>query len=255
MRIVKSGVHRALRSLGFDVVRSPGRHPGAIHFLHLGKCAGTQIKTLAKQINRHEGGTRIVTHSHFVTLADLPSGTPYFFSIRDPLTRFVSGFYSRKRMGRPRIHVPWSEHDAFAFEHFHHANELAEALFNDSDDGHRATAAMKSLVHASMNQVDWFSTTGAFPYVRPPVWIVRQDRFDDDFRRFLRRAGLGHLHEHLVVEHDPVRRHANDYSDAPPLSAKAREKLRIWYAQDLAFYRMCLAWLRRQDDEERDCDA
>lgn len=249
MRSVKSPLRRFLGALGYDVVRSPRRHDSAIHFLHLGKCAGTQIKSLADQINRLEGTTRIVTHSHFVSLADLPADAAYFFSIRDPLARFVSGFYSRKRKGQPRIYSPWSVYDAFAFEHFEHANDLAEALFDDSPDGHRATAAMKSIIHASMNQVDWFSMTGAFPYVRPPVWILRQDRFDDDLRHFLRRAGLEHLHDRLDVARDPIRRHANDYSEIPPLSAKASENLRSWYVQDLAFHRMCQAWLQQQSED------
>jgi hypothetical protein len=44
-----------------------------IHFLHIGKCAGTTIKSLIDSINRQEPVHGIIqAHPHRVTLADLP---------------------------------------------------------------------------------------------------------------------------------------------------------------------------------------
>ena len=73
-----------------------------VHFLHLGKNAGTTIKALVRKINQEAKTTLIAAHGHRITLSDLPKDAVYFFSIRDPIARFYSGFYSRKRKGAPR---------------------------------------------------------------------------------------------------------------------------------------------------------
>src|SRR5215469_6421945 len=99
-----------------------------IHFLHIGKNAGTQIKFVAQQINQNDENCRIVTHPHEVKLGHLPQGARYFFSIRNPLTRFKSAFYSRKRKGLPRFFLDWSAEEKQVFSSFEHANDLAEAL-------------------------------------------------------------------------------------------------------------------------------
>jgi hypothetical protein len=211
-----------------------------VHFLHVGKCAGTQIKNLAGQINSHQDKVKIVSHPHGVTLANLPDEEQYFFSIRDPIRRFYSGFYSRLRKGKPRTFSQWSSHEARAFSVFGHANDLAEALSPGSDLEHEATAAMKSISHVSMNQVDWFSRNGFFLHERPPVWIVRTEKFSVDVETLLRRLGYAGKYE---VSDDPLVRHQNDYGDVPPLSEKAIANLRRWYEQDFAFYRMCETWI------------
>jgi hypothetical protein len=131
-----------------------------LHFLHIGKCAGTQIKALAEKINANNPDVRIMAHPHRVTLANLPPDAEYFFSIRSPDTRFVSGFYSRKRKGRPRYHVEWSANEKQAFDSFEQANNLAEALFEDGDAGFCAFAAIKSIEHVAIDQSDYFRSLG-----------------------------------------------------------------------------------------------
>lgn len=219
-----------------------------IHFLHIGKCAGTQIAHVAGQIGRLRTGTRIVKHGHETRLADLPKGAPYFFSIRDPITRFVSGFESRKRKGMPGTYRPWSNGERQAFERFEQANDLAEALFEEGETGHQATAAILSIYHTATNQVRWFAGSGSFLDDRPPVWIVRQESFEADLATFMERANLSPWIDRIEIAGDPLRRHANDYSTVSPLSPKARANVEAWYAQDCAFHRMCLAWM---DDPRR----
>ena len=72
-----------------------------IAFLHIGKNAGTQIMHLAQQLKPH--GIHVHQLPHSKKLYELPLAINYFFSIRHPITRFKSGFYSRKRKGQPRI--------------------------------------------------------------------------------------------------------------------------------------------------------
>ncbi|MFV0383918.1 hypothetical protein [Paracoccus sp. (in: a-proteobacteria)] len=196
-----------------------------------------------RQINALEGRACLIRHTHDVYLRDLPQNGRYFFSIRHPISRFYSGFYSRKRKGQPMTYSEWTTYDEHAFGDFEDANDLAEALFQDGPLGVQATAAIKSIRHTAQNQVDWFSGCGSFLYVREPVWIIRQEHFADDLGNFLKAAGFGHLTNRVTITGDTTRAHASDYSATPPLSDKARENLGVWYAQDIAFYRMCEFWL------------
>ncbi len=65
---------------------------GSVHFLHVGKAAGTQVKHVIEQVNRPRLAGKLVKHDHRIGLADLPHDDDYFFSTRDPVTRFKSGF-------------------------------------------------------------------------------------------------------------------------------------------------------------------
>lgn len=214
-----------------------------VHFLHIGKCAGTQIKALAAGINAMEAAIRIVAHPHGITLANLPQGEAYFFSIRSPETRFFSGFYSRKRKGLPRYKVEWTPSEREAFLNFDHANDLAEALFTEGPRGWQAFAAMQAISHLAANQCDYFKHCGAFLSSRPPLTIIRQEHFDRDIDMLFRKLRLT---TPPLIETDPVKTHKNDYTGLKPLSEQAKRRLRIWYARDFELYRHCSDWLESQ---------
>jgi hypothetical protein len=214
-----------------------------IVFLHIGKNAGTQIAFLCKQLIRY--GVVVDGVSHDVKLKRIESGRPYFFSIRDPVSRFRSGFYSRKRKGQPRLYVEWSRYEAYAFEKFEHANELAESLFRRDAWGRDAIRAISSIRHTSMQQIDWFE--GALNFeLRPPVWIIRQEKLEQDFNKFLKRLDLEVELGDLLISSDAKMAHKNDYSDIPDLSDLAMANLRRWYARDVAFYELCVEWMDEQ---------
>ena len=230
-----------------EAMRAPGPAAGSpreIAFLHIGKNAGTQVMHLAQQLKAHG----VVVHQlpHTKKLHEVPPALGYFFSIRDPISRFKSGFYSRKRKGQPRIYVEWTKPEALAFARFEHANDLAEALFRDDARGHDAAQAIQSIRHTAMQQIDWFERIG-FLDLRPPVWIIRQENFAADFGVFLARMGLPIGFADLRPATDDAAAHRNDYSQVPPLSDLAKENLRRWYARDFVFYDLCVQWMRRQD--------
>jgi hypothetical protein len=170
----------------------------------------------------------------------LKSHHEYFFSIRSPATRFISGFYSRKRKGRPRYNREWSEHERRGFTIFQHANELAEALFEDGSIGLQAFSAIKSIEHCAYNQCDFFNTMGFIFDVRPPTAIIRQELFNEDIKWFCSVLGLDLS---ISISDDPIVAHANEYAGCPPLSEKALKNLRAWYRQDFEFYSHCCRWL------------
>ena len=233
--LVKSKIHMNGRSN--DAERR------GIHFLHIGKNAGSYIHNVSRQINVLSSGVVVVKHSHDTLLKDIPEEDPYFFSIRCPLSRFKSGFYSRKRKGQPRVYSEWSAHDEVAFSEFEHANDLAESLFESGSTGRKAFAAMKSIRHTSQNQCDWFSCCGNFLRVRPPIWIIRQENFDSDIKTWISKAFPDVDTSKINFDVDEVSSHRNNYSNVPELSDRAKENLTRWYIQDLQFYEMCNAWL------------
>ena len=174
---VKERTRDVLRTFGYEPVPQAGafrlrKVPAGrrtVHYLHIGKNAGTKVSEIVAAVNSQTPEVQMIKHSHHVALGAIPDGDPYFFSIRNPMKRFFSGFYSRKRKGQPRFYAEWSPHEEQAFAAFEHANDLAEALYEDSDAGHKAFAAIRSIQHLSANQVDWFTRHGFFLDLRPPI--------------------------------------------------------------------------------------
>lgn len=235
---------RATNRAGFEVSlrRVQRSKPGhrLVYFLHIGKAAGSQVKQMMAQVNREQSAIEMKALAHDVTLAQLPEPSDYFFSIRDPITRFRSGFYSRKRKGRPRNDIEWTPHEARAFADFEHASDLAEALFEPGSVGMRAVAAMKAIRHTAQDQIDWFALAGDIFTTRPPVWVLRQEHLEADLGVLLSRLGLDIQPE---LRRDSEGAHSNDYSEVPDLTEKGRSNLRQWYAQDFAFYDAVETWM------------
>lgn len=214
-----------------------------VAFLHIGKTAGSQIKDLANNLNSLQDRFRIVGQKHRTRLSDLPEDLRYFFSIRDPVTRFRSAFYSRKRRGRPRYDNPWSRTEELAFAKFEQANDLAEALSAADDRDKSAFWAMSTIGHVCTQQVDWFHRAGLIFEHRPPVHVVRQEHFRKDFAVLLQRLGSSiRLEDLTVVEASPTA-HVFDYSTTPPLSDLAKRNIETWYRRDVEFYRFCCDWI------------
>lgn len=240
---------RLLRSLGLELRRCApvplSRKP--VHYLHIGKTAGTQIGHVIAQVNRSQTRLAITKNGHGTNLRSLPGEDDYFFSIRNPVSRFRSGFYSRKRMGRPRLNNPWSPSEERIFGEFEHANDLAEALFRSDIRGQKALSAMLTIGHIGNGHVDWFKKAGDIFHLRPPVWIIRQEHLESDIATLLLRLGVQH---DVALTEDPVKAHVNDYAGIPPFSEMAVENLRRWHAPDFQFYAHCERWMAAHHDQD-----
>jgi hypothetical protein len=248
---MKSLLRKTISQAGFELVRKPKPKPkpkpkspsrNEIAFLHIGKNAGTQIVFLTSQIEARTG-VSIRKCGHKTKLLQIDPSVPYFFSVRNPISRFKSAFYSRKRKGQPRTYSEWTEAEAFAFADFEHANELAENLFSAGKNGAKALMAVQSISHTSMHQIDWFVRVGYFLQSRPPLWIIRQEKFNADMAEFLSRANLGMTLADIEVSNDPKTAHKNDYTATPELSERAIENLMLWYSRDFEFYKVCESWI------------
>jgi len=212
----------------------------SIHFLHIGKNAGTEIVRYANKINDLQDKFEIFKHKHDVRLVDLPKNEEYFFSIRNPISRFISGFNSRKRKGQPRLYVEWSNNEKIAFNTFENPNDLAESLYEDGELGYKALQAIKSIRHTSMNQIDWFNFYGYFFITRPPLAIIRQEYFEDDITKLMSILKI----DPFVIKGNIKDSHITEYSEMDKfLSEKAKNNLKNWYKNDFEFYKICSSWI------------
>lgn len=224
--------------------RTAGRR-SQVHFLHVGKTGGTAINAALKPCLT-AGDYVIRLRAHSVKLRDIPVGEPVFFAVRDPLTRFVSGFNSRLRMGRPRLDRPWNRHEALVFSRFPSPDALATALSSPDDPTRLAAeSAMGSLMHVSESYWKWFEDEEYFASRRSDIlFVLFQERLDIDFAIL---AWLLGLQGRVALPRDPVQAHRTPPGFSQELSAAAEENLRRWYAREYDFLEQCRL-LRGRDD-------
>lgn len=209
--------------------RLRGRTP--VHFLHIGKTGGTAIKESLE--GAVTADYRVVLHPHNVVLRDIPRGEKVFFFVRDPLARFVSGFYSRQRRGRPRYDIPWQPEEEEAFSTFSTPDDLARSLA--SADAARASAAvraMRTIRHVRYSYWDWFGDEDQLRARMDDVLFVGAlEHLADDFQTLQSVLGLGEA----ALPTDPVRSHRSPSGLDRRLSDASVAALRRWYHRDYQF--------------------
>jgi hypothetical protein len=208
-----------------------------LHFIHVGKTGGSAIAFALKAHTRqHE--YHIQLHGHNTKLNDIPEGEKLFFCVRDPMDRFVSGFYSRQRQGRPKYNSPWRKEEKMAFKIFKTPNELALALSSE-DAAYKAQAefAMRSIAHVKSSYWDWFGDESYFTKRFPDIlWVCHQDRLKKDFDVLKKML---HIPEEVALpgKHS-VAAHANPDGLDRKLEDQAKRNLQGWYAADYHFLKL-----------------
>lgn len=208
-----------------------------VHHLHIGKTGGSALKAALRD-HRVTRRYALVLHSHRFTLRDVPPGEKALFVLRDPIARFVSGFYSRQRMGRPRYETPYKAGEAAAFAAFSSADALARALYaDDADLAARAEDAMRSIGHLRHPFLHWFESEEYFlSRLEDVLFVGFQESLSHDFEQLKRRLGLP---ADLALPDDPVTAHRNPDDIDRHLDDQAVANLRKWYAADYSFYELC----------------
>ncbi len=208
-----------------------------VHLLHIGKTGGTALKSALKGYE-HAGDYELALHEHESTLKTIPLGEKVIFVVRDPISRFVSGFYARQRQDVPRHNVPWDPEEETAFRRFSSPTELALGLSSDSEELRIAAAdAIKSIQHLKAPQWTWF---GKESYLlsrrRDILFIGFQENLDDDFELLKR---ILNLPAKVNLPKDEVAAHKNPASTDRRLNDEAIRNLKVWYAQDYRFFSLC----------------
>jgi hypothetical protein len=208
-----------------------------VHLLHIGKTGGTAVKHALRPFLITSGNV-IILHTHIVTLSDIPKGDKVIFFLRDPISRFVSGFYSRQRQGKPRYFNPWSSSEETAFKRFDTPEGLALTLSSD-DTKFRgdAISAMKGIQHLKDPYRKWFGTKEYFlSRIDDLYFIGFQESLSRDFDFLKSKLTIPGSAE---LPSDEVNAHKSPQSVDKNLSDKARENLKAWYREDYDFIEVC----------------
>lgn len=221
--------------LRYALAKLRGKH--CVHFLHIGKTGGTAIKEALKRTSPGEPFV-VFMHPHRVRLRDIPRGEGVFFVVRDPAKRFVSGFYSRKRQGRPRYFDPWSAGEKKAFSFFGTPNELAEALYSEDESlREKALFAMSAIRHVNSSYWDWFESPEYFLSRKDDIFFIgRQENLTQDFEILKLELSLP---PQTTLPRESVRLHETPKEFDTRLSEKAMENLKQWYKRDYEFLALC----------------
>ena len=165
-------------------------------------------------------------------------GDKVIFCLRDPISRFVSGFYSRLRQGQPRYFVRWSADEEIAFRHFDTPNRLALALSSTDDEERiRAEQAMQGIVHVKDGYARWFENEEYLLSRVPDIFLIGfQETLAQDFE--LLRTKLG-IMTNVQLPTDDVTAHRSPDDLDKKLNAEAIENLQRWYAADFRLFALC----------------
>jgi hypothetical protein len=207
-----------------------------IHLLHVRKTGGT---VLWHGLAAHARTDRysIVHHPHATLLRHVPPGELAVFILRDPITRFVSGFYCRQREGRPRYDSPWKAGERLAFAQFASPNELARSLSSPRRaEREAAWAAMGTIQHLS-STLTWLESE---EYLRSRLgdlfYIGFQKTLNEDFERLKEKLGLP---AELTLTDDEIEAHRNPAHLDYHLDERAVANLRAWYEADQRILDYC----------------
>ena len=196
-----------------------------VHFLHIRKTGGMALKAALSPVAAERG---LLLREHGTALAKVPKGERAVFIVRDPVARFVSGFNSRLRMGRPLFDRPWNAAEAEAFVAFKTPDELAQALDARTP---AALAAMSGIRHVNQPLSDWLVSES---YLRERLgdilWVGRTETLAADLEEIKRRLDLP---PSLRLPADEVSSHRTPHGMQTQLSSKGRAALERWYEADL----------------------
>ena len=207
-----------------------------IHLLHVRKTGGTALWHALEAHARTEACT-IVHHPHGTLLRHVPPGDKVIFFLREPITRFVSGFYCRQRQGLPRYNSPWKPGERVAFARFQTPNELARALSSvDRVQRELAWAAMGNIEHLC-STLTWLEGEAYLRSRLPDVFYIGfQETLSDDFERLKRKLDLP---AHLRLSDDAAAAHRNSSHLDYHLDDVAVANLRAWYEADQHVFDFC----------------
>jgi hypothetical protein len=209
-----------------------GQEPAPVHFLHIRKTGGTSIKAALRGVSVTFG---IVLHDHKYRMPNVPPGHPVMFCIRDPVSRFISGFNDRLRQGRPRFEVKWNRIERHAFENFQSPNELAEALSSARRRLRKsAEQAMNDITHVKTPLSHWLDSVECVKSrLSSIVWIGQPETLEEDFEAIKSRLKLP---RHLALPDDDEGTHRTPAGFTTELNEAGRKNIADWYAEDMKLY-------------------
>jgi len=188
-----------------------------VHFLHIGKTGGSAIRSV---------------------LRDYKEATEYSlklhgFFLRDPVSRFVSGFYSRQRKGQPRYYSEWDSTEEEVFERFKTPNELAVSLASEQS---LAVLAMETGQHFCRYD-NWYIDFDYFNSRLDDIFFIgMQENLEADFNKLKR---ILKIPQDANLPTDEKVAHRNPPNLDRSIDECGVVALKEWYADDIQFISVC----------------
>lgn len=210
-------------------------------FLHIGKTGGTAVRAALKEHNDSATDNRIAVFGHQVTFQKIVAEdrtSQLFFFVREPISRFVSGFYSRMRRGRYGT-KELKPDEIIAFEQFKTPNALAEALTaDDADVKALAEHAMKSIQHVRKSLTRYIGPLSLLQSEQKRLFFIGDQKYlSSDFAVLKKAMNLG---ENIQLPEEDVSMHKAPDGLDRTLSETATANLRRHYKDDYPVYEWCL---------------
>ena len=208
--------------------------------LHIGKTGGTYLKSVVA--NKAPDIGQLVLCGHGDTLISTARAhgrtRKLAFLFRDPAERFVSGFNSRLRQGRPTYDVVWTPAEGVAFSFFAHPNDLAEAL-DGKDERLRSASyfAFKNIFHLKHDYRHFLHSSEALRYEHGLGNIIvccETPNIAANMERILNTLGV------RPEKHNPIRHESIGDQDTS-LSERALANLKRHLQAEYEIYRTCRA--------------
>jgi hypothetical protein len=228
------------------VGKGPGMRERAI-ILHIGKTGGTAVRTPLRDLVKAKQlkGVKLPGHDYGIrdVIAEGADAKAVFF-IRDPVSRFISGFNSRLRKGLPRHFKDWSKGETRAFAVFKTPNELAEALYSWWPLKRRAARkAMNAMRHTRWGYTYYLGSIGLLEREKDRIlFIGAQESLDSDFE--ILKVVL-ELPADCTLPQDEVAAHRTPDGYEKRVSDRGRRNLERYYRQDYKIYNWCKAHRER----------
>lgn len=207
-----------------------------IHVFHIRKNAGSALNASFQSLSNGLFSNVVVlkrhvfiTHNHNFTICDVKKDEGFFVVLRDPVSRFVSGFNSRLRKGQPKNYNEWSFQERQSFQEFTNPNELAEALTSsDIDKKRRAKQAMESINHVKTYQKDWVSDILEIKkYDKKMVFLLRQENLSYSVKELLSTLDI----KFEMIDKADIKAHVAK-EGVSPLTQLAKTNIIKWYSKD-----------------------
>jgi len=205
-------------------------------FFHIGKTGGGSVRQFLAPLRHSWAGA-----GHQFDLEKVSEkwpGAPVVFFVREPLSRFVSGFNNYRRAAEQKDKRP-NTRDIIVYNIFPTANDLAEAL--TSDDEFTLSAA-----HWAMSRLGFIARHLTANLGSPDNVDRHRDHiaFIGNFEDFVNsveamRAVL-HLPPYLELPDDDRKAHRAPAKLPTYLSDTARAVLTDWYRADIELYEHCI---------------
>jgi hypothetical protein len=214
-----------------------------INFIHIGKTGGTAVRTPLRDFIKTAPELKIMLPPHKVGLREAIAQNPdceVVFFIREPVSRFISGFNSRLRKGLPRHFTEWNAAEKAAFEIFKTPNSLAEGLGSWFSSRRKAAEdAMQAMRHTRWGYEYYLGSVQLLEREADRIlFIGSQEELDSDFEVLKKVLQMG---PEYILPEDSVSAHRAPDNLEKYVSPKGKRNLMKHYQADYKIYEWCKA--------------